>query len=73
MKCYACDQALTRPRARIVFMEDDDQGAQFVGGDCFRSIAAQGATGFQPAQGPRLFAFVEDARAYASRKHHGEA
>ncbi|MGE3342261.1 MAG: hypothetical protein AB7L71_02405 [Vicinamibacterales bacterium] len=54
-------------------MEDDDQGAQFVGGDCFRSIAAQGATGFQPAQGPRLFAFVEDARAYASRKHHGEA
>ncbi len=64
IRCFACGQVLST--GVKVFMEDDDQGDQLVGRECSRLVQAAGAAGYAPPKGgPRLFAELEDACAFA--------
>jgi hypothetical protein len=70
MKCFACDRPLGRGYS--VRLADDDHRPVTVGMDCFDHIAKAGAIGWQPPKGgPRLFRYVDDARAAASGVQEG--
>jgi hypothetical protein len=62
--CYICGRKLGNKTPQVAYLEDDDQGAVFVGSECINKVVRAGATGLRggKGKGPRVFASPQMAR-----------
>lgn len=63
-KCYICGRKLGNKTPQVAYLEDDDNGAIFVGSECINRVIRAGAEGVRggKGKGPRVFASPQMAR-----------
>lgn len=67
--CYICGRKLGKKTPHTAYLQDDDQGAVFVGMECIKTVSAAGRDGVKSrkGKGPRVFASPELAREWLNQ------